>query len=72
MGVAQFPWFLTKMIVPVYSGWFLANYCPEPSSGRPQDSGTMWLIYGCIAISSTVLLVLARGWLGKDFKTKSS
>lgn len=71
MGVAQFPWFLTKMIVPVYSGWFLANYCPEPSTGRPQDTGTMWLIYGLIAISSTVLLILARGWIGKDFKTKS-
>jgi POT family proton-dependent oligopeptide transporter len=71
MGVAQFPWFLTKMIVPVYSGWFLANYCPEPSSGRPQDTGTMWLIYGFVAISSTVLLILARGWIGKDFKTKA-
>jgi MFS family permease len=71
MGVAQFPWFLTKMIVPVYSGWFLANYCPEPSTGQPQDTGTMWLIYGFIAISSTVMLILARGWIGKDFKTKS-
>lgn len=71
MGVAQFPWFLTKTIVPIYSGWFLATYCPEPSTGRPQDTGTMWLIYGFIAISSTVLLILARGWLGKDFKSKA-
>lgn len=71
MGVAQFPWFLTKVIVPLYSGWFLAKYCPEPSTGLPQDTGTMWLIYGCIAMGSTVLLILARGWLGKDFKTKA-
>lgn len=71
MGVAQFPWFLTKMIVPVYSGWFLARYCPEPANGAPQDTGTMWLIYGVIAMSSCVLLVLARGWIGKDFKTKA-
>ncbi len=28
MGVAQFPWFLTKMITSVYAGWFLLNYCP--------------------------------------------
>jgi len=71
MGVAQFPWFLTKMIVPVYSGWFLARYCPEPSSGAPQDTGTLWLIYGIIAMSSSVMLILARGWIGKDFKTKA-
>ena len=71
MGVAQFPWFLTKMIVPIYSGWFLLHYCPEPGKG-PNQSGTMWLIFGCVAMMSTVLLILARGWLGKDFKTKHS
>ncbi len=32
----------------------------------------MWLIFGCIAICSTVLLILAKGWLGKDFKTSSA
>ena len=69
MGVAQFPWFLTKMIVPAYSGWFLQHYCPEPGKGL-NLSGTMWLIFGCIAMMSTVLLILAKGWLGKDFKTK--
>ena len=71
MGVAQFPWFLTKMIVPIYSGWFLLHYCPEPGKGVNQ-SGTMWLIFGCVAMMSTVLLILAKGWLGKDFKTKHS
>ena len=68
MGVAQFPWFLTKLIVPIYSGWFLQRYCPK---GGPMDTGTMWLIYGIIAVSSTVMLVLAKGWVGKDFKTKA-
>lgn len=68
MGVAQFPWFLTKMIVPIYSGWMLAHFCPEKG---PTHTETMWLIYGIIAISSTVMLVLAKGWVGKDFKTKS-
>lgn len=28
MGVAQFPWFLTKVITSVYAGWVLGNYCP--------------------------------------------
>ena len=68
MGVAQFPWFLTKVITSLYSGWFLANYCPAEGQTNTQ---TMWLIYGFIAICSTVLLVLAKGWLGKDFKTKA-
>jgi POT family proton-dependent oligopeptide transporter len=68
MGVAQFPWFLTKLIVPLYSGWFLQRYCPKEG---PMDTGTMWLIYGVIAVSSTVMLVLAKGWVGKDFKTKA-
>ncbi len=68
MGVAQFPWFLTKMLVPLYSGYFLATYVPE--EGR-IESGQMWLIYGVIAMSSTVMLVLAKRWVGKDFKTKA-
>jgi MFS family permease len=68
MGVAQFPWFLTKVITSLYSGWFLANYCPKEG---PTNTQAMWLIYGFIAICSTVLLVLAKGWLGKDFKTKA-
>lgn len=68
MGVAQFPWFLTKMLVPLYSGWLLQRYCPDTG---PQDTRTLWLIYACIAMSSTVLLVAARNWLGRDFKTRS-
>jgi hypothetical protein len=68
MGVAQFPWFLTKMLVPLYSGWMLQRYCPADG---PRDTETMWLIFGGIAICSTFLLILAKGWLGKDFKTSS-
>lgn len=69
MGVAQFPWFLTKMITSFYSGWFLSRFCPPEG---PQNTERMWLIYGFIAISTTVLLILARNWLGKDFKTRSA
>lgn len=68
MGVAQLPWFMTKMIVSTYSGWFLKNYVPATGPMHPER---MWLIYGFIAVSSTVMLVLAKGWLGKDFKTKA-
>lgn len=67
MGVAQFPWFLTKMLVPVYSGAALARWCPAPGLGL-QDTGTMWLVFGGVAMVTPVLLVLAKGWLGRDFK----
>lgn len=68
MGVAQFPWFLTKVVTSLYSGWFLETFCPAEGATRTE---TMWLIYGFIAMGSTVLLLLARNWLGRDFKTKA-
>ncbi|MFH2002747.1 MAG: MFS transporter, partial [Planctomycetota bacterium] len=69
MGVAQLPWFLTKVLVPVlYSGWMMDQYC---SVEGPRDTETMWLIFGCIAISSTIMLMLAKRWIGKDLKTKA-
>jgi len=69
MGVAQLPWFLTKILVPLlYSGWMMDKYCPQEGA---QDTGTMWLIYAVIAICSSILLIIARPWLGKDFKTKA-
>jgi MFS family permease len=70
MGVAQFPWFLTKMLVPLYSGACLTRWCPEPGKGT-QQTGLMWLIFGGIAVVSTFFLVAAKGWLGRDFKTRS-
>ncbi len=68
MGVAQFPWFLTKMLVPLYSGWMMGHFCPAEG---PKDTQTMWLIFACVAMTSTVMLVVAKGWVGKDFKTSS-
>lgn len=67
MGVAQLPWFLTKMLVPwLYSGWALSRYCPAEGE---QNTEVMWLVFACIAMISTVLLVIARPWVGKDFDT---
>jgi dipeptide/tripeptide permease len=71
MGVAQFPWFLTKMFVPIYSGAALARWCPDPAKG-PLNTTPMWLIFGGVAMLTSVLLILAKGWLGRDFKTSSA
>jgi POT family proton-dependent oligopeptide transporter len=67
-GVAQLPWFLTKFLVPLlYSGEMMERYCP--ASGL-LHTGTMWLIFGLIAIVSPLTLLLVRRWMLKDFKTK--
>ncbi|MCG3136405.1 MAG: hypothetical protein HJJLKODD_00238 [Phycisphaerae bacterium] len=89
MGVAQLPWFLTKMLVPIYSGYFLTWWCPppvtisyyEPLRGFEEmkfylpssmlHTEQLWLVTGLIALSSPALLLLARNWAGKDFKTKA-
>ncbi|HOX26218.1 MAG TPA: MFS transporter [Candidatus Krumholzibacteria bacterium] len=69
MGVAQFPWFLTKMLVPLYSGIFMQKYCPAEGARDPE---TMWLFFACLAAVSPLLLIAARGWVGKDFKSKAA
>ncbi len=69
MGVAQLPWFLTKLLVPaIYSGYMIEKYCPAEGAKDPQ---TMWMYFGLIAIASPILLFLAKPWVGKDFKTKA-
>ncbi len=70
MGIGQFPWFLTKVVTSLYSGWFLMNYCPAGVPPEQMNTGLMWLIYGFIAIISPVSLLLVRKWMMRGFKTK--
>lgn len=70
MGIGQFPWFLTKVITSLYSGWFLMNYCPADKPVDQLNTETMWLIYGIIALISPIGLLLAKGWMKKGFKVK--
>jgi len=70
MGIGQFPWFLTKIITSLYSGWFLMKYCPADTPPSQMNTEFMWLIYGFIAIISPIGLLLARKWMMKGFKIK--
>lgn len=70
MGIGQFPWFLTKVITSLYSGYFLMEYCPIDTLPANMNTEYMWLIYGVIAMVSPVGLLLAKGWMQKGFKTK--
>ncbi|KAB2845092.1 MAG: peptide MFS transporter, partial [Melioribacteraceae bacterium] len=71
MGIGQFPWFLTKIITSLYSGWFLMQYCPADTPLPEMNTEMMWLIYGFIAIISPIGLFLAKGWMKKGFKERS-
>jgi MFS family permease len=63
MGIGQFPWFLTKFVTGLYSGYFVATYIPRPETGLPTNTEVMWLIYGVIAMISPIALILARKWM---------
>ena len=70
MGIGQFPWFLTKVITSLYSGWFLVQYCPADVPPAEMNTETMWFVYGLIAMASPVGLLMARRWMIRGFKTK--
>ena len=71
MGIGQFPWFLTKVVTALYSGWFLMQYCPADTAPADMNTETMWFIYGLIAMVTPIGLFLAKGWMKKGFKTKA-
>ncbi len=60
MGIAGIPWFLAKFTTGFYAGAMLDRYVPVDG---PQHPGTMWMIYGFIALLSPIGLLLGRRWL---------
>lgn len=68
MGLAGIPWFLAKFTTGFYSGFMLEKFIPEQGS---QDSGTMWIIYGFIALLSPLGLLLLQNWMVKPLKHES-
>lgn len=72
MGIGQLPWFLTKVITSLYSGYFIANYVPKPEENLPLRTEQMWLFYAFIAIISPIALVLAKKWMEKGMRQKAT
>jgi proton-dependent oligopeptide transporter, POT family len=66
MGVATIPWFLAKATTGLYSGAMLERFCPPTGE---KHTGTMWFVYGCIAMASPAGLLLARRWLARGKST---
>jgi proton-dependent oligopeptide transporter, POT family len=63
MGLAQVPWLLAKGTTGFYSGYLLATYCPKDTPPENLQTGTLWFIYACIAMTSPIGLWLAREWV---------
>ncbi|QYM79846.1 MFS transporter [Horticoccus luteus] len=63
MGLANIPWLLAKGTTGFYSGYMLSRYCAEGVPPAQQHTGTMFLIYGCIAMLSPIGLFAARKWV---------
>lgn len=66
MGLAGIPWFLAKFTTGFYSGFMLEKFIPESGT---QDSGTLWVIYGCIALLSPLGLIIIRKWMAHPAKS---
>jgi dipeptide/tripeptide permease len=69
MGIAQFPWFLTKVLTSLYSGYLLSVYCPAEGT---QDTEMLWLLYGAIAMITPLALYFARNWMGDKLNSTNS
>jgi hypothetical protein len=63
MGLANIPWLLAKGTTGFYSGYLLDRYCAAGVPRGELETGTLWFIYGCIAMLSPVGLWLARSWV---------
>ena len=71
MGLAQVPWLLAKGTTGLYSGYLLATYCPPDTPPSQMHTGTLWLIYGLIAMTSPIGLWLGRHWVRKGLRERN-
>jgi MFS family permease len=67
IAYANIPWFLVKAMAGLYTGRMMATYCPADG---PQNTETMWLIYGVIAMISPIGLILGSKWVQKGLHVK--
>jgi len=68
MGLAGIPWFFAKFTTGFYSGSMLEAFIPENGA---QDPGTLWTIYGIIALISPLGLLLMKKWMDKAHSQKA-
>ena len=69
IAFANMPWFMIKFIAGWYTGRMMDIYCPAEG---PQNTETMWLIYGLVALISPIALVLAGKWVRKGLQQEAA
>jgi MFS family permease len=69
IAFANLPWFMIKFIAGWYTGRMMDIYCPAEGA---LNTETMWLIYGLIAITSPIMLVLAAKWVTRGLQEKAA
>ena len=73
MGLANVPWLLAKGTTGYYSGLMLSTFYPDATElQRGWWPGSMWLIYGLVAMSTPIGLWLARRWVMAGLHTKQA
>jgi len=68
MGLAQIPWLLAKGTTGLYSGYLLGTLCPKDVPPEQLHTGTLWIIYACIAMTSPIGLWLGRNWVHRGLQ----
>jgi POT family proton-dependent oligopeptide transporter len=69
IAFANMPWFMIKFIAGWYTGRMMDIYCPAEGA---QNTETMWLIYGLVAMISPIVLVMAGKWVRKGLQETTS
>jgi len=72
MGLASIPWLLAKGTTGFYSGVLLERYCAKGAPKEQLHTGTLWFIYGCIAMSTPIGLWLARKWVRAGWHSRAA
>jgi POT family proton-dependent oligopeptide transporter len=69
IAYANIPWFMIKFMAGWYTGTMMERFCP---AGGPIHTQTMWLIYGLIAVTSPIGLIIAKSWVEQGTKPNES
>ncbi len=60
MSISYLPFFVAKLMVGMFSGLLLANYCPETG---PRNSAMLWLIIALTTSIAPLGLLLLGRWI---------
>ncbi len=66
LSLSVIPLFAGKILTGALSGKLLTEFCPAKGAAGCPGASIIWLIIGCIAVTSPVLLVISARWIKID------